>query len=136
MSSCHPYILMDSVPELQNILSNLPPCMACTDNSLPQYYVRLLPPYDSTHPIYSIPECFTEEQVMNKNEQICGTTETGVTAQKKYVLNYPEFFEEPKKASKNSTCDGNNFIKSETGYRQATQCVCAPYKSSHIHFVT
>lgn len=49
---------------------------------------------------------------------------------------YKEFFEEPKTANQNCKCDGNNFIKSETGYRQATQCVCAPYKSLHIAFVT
>ena len=64
---------------------------------------------------------FTHTEVKNQNQ--CRTNET-------------EFFEKPKTANQNSKCDGNNFIESETGYRQATQCVCAPYKSSHIHFVT
>ena len=69
--------------------------------------------------------CMTSKEAKLENDNFCRKKET-----------YAESFEEPKMADQNSKCDGNNFIESETGYRQATQCVCAPYKSSHIHFVT
>jgi hypothetical protein len=45
----------------------------------------------------------------------------------------------PKMANKNFPSEGNNFINSETGYRQATQCVCATDQygpSLHLPFVT
>lgn len=67
------------------------------------------------------PQCMTEEEVAAANARILSDCESYVP---------------PKKASKNCRCDCNNFIESETGYRQATKCVCAPCKSSHIHFVT
>lgn len=69
-------------------------------------------------PYLNNPQCLTEEELNSENQSFC------------------EPYVPPKKASKNCTCDCNNFIKCETGYRQATKCVCAPYKSSHIHFVT
>ena len=93
-----------------------PPCGPYPNK---QYYKpEFSPPYD-------VVKCMTEEELNSANEVFCGKNET-----------YAEFFEEPKMADQNFKCDGNNFIESETGYRQATQCVCAPYKSSHIHFVT
>lgn len=41
--------------------------------------------------------------------------------------------------SQNYKCEGNNFIKTKTGYRETTQCVCATdqcKQSLHIDFVT
>lgn len=98
------------------------PLKPCGPPPTTQYYIpKYLPPDSNDYP----PVCMTQEELNRENAQICNGTEP-----------YTEFFEEPKKASKNCTCNCNNFIESETGYRQATKCVCAPYKSSHIHFVT
>ena len=83
-------------------------------------YARLMPPQPGKVGTPDL-KCMPPSLAKDDNEKYCA---------------YAESFEEPKMADQNSKCDGNNFIESETGYRQATQCVCAPYKSSHIHFVT
>jgi DTW domain-containing protein YfiP len=44
-----------------------------------------------------------------------------------------------KMGNKNFSSEGNNFINCETGYRQATQCVCATDQNKpflHLPFVT
>ena len=74
--------------------------------------------YSPDSPGANTPVCMTEEELKSINKSFC------------------ESYAPPKMADQNSKCVGNNFIESETGYRQATQCVCAPYKSSDIYFVT
>ena len=90
------------------------PCPSSEQAYIPNGYSENIPPP---------PQCMTKEEVAAANKSLLSDCES-------------ESYVPPKKASKNCTCDCNNFIESETGYRQATKCVCAPYKSSHIHFVT
>lgn len=112
-SKCYPYLVpvtSSNEYDLYNRLS-LGPCPSGQTN-----YALMMGPGPG---MLYFQGCMTPAQAKEQNEGYCG-----------------ESFEEPKMADQNSKCDGNNFIESETGYRQATQCVCAPYKSSHIHFVT
>ena len=97
--------------------SDTPHCSPEPEQAYIQNMITGPDPYDNR------PQCMTKEELAATNKSLLSDCES-------------ESYVPPKKASKNCTCDCNNFIESETGYRQATKCVCAPYKSSHIHFVT
>lgn len=114
---CYPYYVPVSNLE-ENGLYNGPPPGPCPSGQT-NYALMISPGFTASV------TCMIPAQADQENDLSCKRNET-----------YAESFEEPKMANQNSKCDGNNFIESETGYRQATQCVCAPYKSSHIHFVT
>ena len=116
---CYPYLVPISNLDEYDIVYTGPAPVPCPSGQT--NYAVILPP--GTEALYV--GCMTSAQAEQQNDESCKQNET-----------YAESFEEPKMANQNSKCDGNNFIESETGYRQATQCVCAPYKSSHIHFVT
>ena len=120
---CYPYLVPISNLEKYNLEYKGPASVPCPSGKT--NYAVILPPPPGMHASVESVGCMTSAQAKVANDKYCKQNET-----------YAESFEEPKMANQNSKCDGNNFIESETGYRQATQCVCAPYKSSHIHFVT
>ena len=120
---CYPYLVPISNLEKYNLEYKGPASVPCPSGKT-NYAVILPPPPGMNASVESV-GCMTSAQAKVANDKYCEQNDR-----------YAESFEEPKMANQNSKCDGNNFIESETGYRQATQCVCAPYKSSHIHFVT